>query len=109
VDPHDCHPLSQAPGGNPDEAFPQLIGGGVDELTDLVHGLGSRFSCAAPDHHESADSFDVAVASLGHAEGPSGQRGPGRCYGIERVGLSLPGPLLAVGPVDFDDDEALSM
>ncbi len=94
--------------GNPHKAFPQLIGSGVDKLTDLVDRLGSRLACAAPRHHEGADGFDIAVAGLGHPEGASGQGGPGRLNGVERIGLSLPRPLLAVGPVDFDHDEALS-
>jgi hypothetical protein len=95
--------------GTPHKAFPQLIGGGVDELADLVDGLGSRLAGAAPGHHEGADGFDVAVAGLGHSEGASAQRGPSRFYGVEGVGLPLTRPLLAVGSVDFNDDETLSV
>jgi hypothetical protein len=108
VHAQDCDPFGNAPRGNAYEAFPQLIGGGVDELADLIDGLGSRLPGAAARHHEGTDGLDVAVAALGHAEGTSGQGGPGRFYGIERIGLSLTRPLLAVGSVDFDDDEALS-
>src|SRR5664280_2604331 len=78
-----ANPAARRHGGTPTNAFPQLIGGGVDELTDLVHGLGSRFARAAPGHHEGADGFDAAVAGLGHAKGASGQRGPDRLDGIE--------------------------
>ena len=83
VHAQDCDPFGNTPRGHPYEAFPQLIGCAVDELADLVDGLGSRLSGTAPRHHEGANRFDVAVAGLGHTEGASRQSGPGRLDGIE--------------------------
>ena len=57
--------------------------------------------CAAAGHPQSADRLDPAVAGLRNAAGGAGQRGTGGGVGIQRVGLALGPPGLAVWPVDL--------
>jgi hypothetical protein len=69
----------------PGELLPQLLGGGEDQVTQLVAGLGAGFDRAGPGHPQRQDRLHQPVAALWHprrlaAEG--GQRGSHRVGGI---------------------------
>ena len=91
--------------GVPGEPGPQVIGPGHDQGPGLVDRLGPLGAGAALGDHQRADRLDGAVPALRRAAGPAGLRGPGGADGIERVGLALPAPVLAVGAVDLDDPD----
>jgi len=85
------------------EAGSQVIRAGHDQGPGLVDRLGA-FSCgAAPGDHQRTDRLDRAVPSLGRAAGPAGLGGPGSADRVQRIGLTLPAAVLAVGAVDLDN------
>src|SRR5207245_2787523 len=96
----------QVSGGVPGEPDPQVVGPGHDQGPGLVDGLGPLGAGAALGDHQRADRLDGAVPAFRRAAGPAGLRGPGGADGVERVGLALPAPVLAVGAVDLDDADA---
>jgi hypothetical protein len=84
----------------------QVIGPGQDQGPGLVDRPGA-FSCgAALGDHQRPDRLHRAVPALGRAAGPAGLRGPGGTDRIQRVGLALPAPVLAVRTVHLDDPDA---
>jgi hypothetical protein len=69
--PEEGDPFGESPRRCADEAFSQLIGGGVDQLADLVHGLGAGLPSAPTGDHQGPNGLHRAVAGLGRAEGAS--------------------------------------
>ena len=90
----------------PGEPGPQVVGSGQDQGPGLVDRPGT-FSCgAAPGDHQRADRLHGAVPALRRAAGPAGLGGPGSADRVQRVGLALPAPVLAVRAVHLDDPDA---
>ena len=65
-----------------------------------------RIAVAAHDPQR-ADRFDVTVTGLRRPGGGPVERGAGRGFGVDRVGLALPAAVLTVGSVDLDDVDAV--
>ena len=93
-------------GGETLETAPDHVGGGVAELTHLVHSAQAPFSRRALCHEQHPDGLHVAVAGLWSTRRASRQDTTGRLDGVSGVGLSLLTTHLAVGPVDLDDFDA---
>ena len=89
----------------PGEPGPQVIGPGQDQGPGLVDGLGSLGAGAALGDHQRADRLHGAIAALRRAAGPAGLGGAGGADGVQRVGLALPAPVLAVRAVHLDDPD----
>jgi hypothetical protein len=89
--------------GVPGEAGPQIIGAGQGECPGLVERLDPFGAGAAPGDHQHADRLHRAIAALRRATGPPGLGRPGGADGIQRVGLALTTPVLAVGAVHLHD------
>ncbi len=99
-------PGHQGGRGVPGEPGPQVVGPGQDQGPGLVDRPGAFSYGAPPGDHQRPDRLHGAVPALGRAAGPARLGGPGRADRIQRVGLALPAPVLAVGPVDLDDPDA---
>jgi hypothetical protein len=82
----------------PGELLPQLLGGGEDQVTQLVAGLGAGFDRAGPGHPQRPNGLGCPVAAFWHARclaAEGGQRGSHRVGG---VGLAALAAGLAVRP-----------
>jgi hypothetical protein len=86
----------------------ELFGGGEAEVAHLRDGRDASHSRGALGHHEHPDGLDGAVLGLARSRCPARQRSPGGLDGVERVGLAVIAPGLAVGPVYLDDFDAAS-
>ena len=84
----------------------ELVGCGDDQRLHLGLRLGAGGDGAATGHSQRAQCLDGTGAVLGDAGGASGLGGAGGGFGVDRVGLALLAPGLAVGPVDLDQCDA---
>jgi hypothetical protein len=86
----------------------ELFRGGEAQVAHLRDGGDARHSCGALGHHQHPDGFHGAVFGLARTLGPARQRGSGSLDGVERVGLAVITPGLAIGSVHFDDFDTAS-
>ena len=78
------------------QAAAQLLGGGVDEVADLVGDAGAVRAGRAQRDPQRPDRLDYPVVALGRGGGVSAQRGAGGGFGVDGVGLAAPAAHLAV-------------
>src|SRR6476646_2635895 len=90
------------------EPGPQVRWPGQDQGPGLVDGLGPLGAGAALGDHQRADRLHCAVAALGRAAGPAGLGSTGSADRVQRVGLALPPPVLAVRAVHLYDADTSS-
>ena len=93
---------SDEPGRDVAEPFPQLIGGGDAEMTELVEQPDAGLAPGTGSHEQHPDRFHVAVGTLGHPLGPAAQRRPSRLHGVDGVGLAVAAASLPVGAINLD-------
>src|SRR5205823_3301114 len=96
-------PGDQGSRGVRGEPGPQVIGAGQEQRPGLVDRPGAFCCGAALGNHQGADGLDRAVPAFWLSAGPPGLGGPGRADGVQRVGLALPAPVLAVRAVYLHD------
>ena len=91
--------------GDVSELFPQLIGAGETEVTDLVQAAGAGLAAGTLRDQQRPDRFDVAVRGFRDPRRPARQRGAGRFDRVDRIGLALHAADLTVGAIDLDHDQ----
>ena len=89
----------------PGEPGPQVIGAGQEQSPGLVDGPGALSGGAAPGDHQRPDRLHGTVPAFRRAAGPAGLRGPGRADRVQRIGFTLPAPVLPVRAVHLDDPD----
>jgi hypothetical protein len=87
----------------PGETDADVAGAGHHQRPGLVDRLGLLGAGGALEDHQRADCLHRAVPAPGGAGRPAGLGGPRGADGIERIGLALPAPVLAVSPVHLHD------
>ncbi len=84
------------------EAFAELVGGGDDQLEELVVGRGPSFDCSFASDAEHADRLDRPARVLGDREPLSSERLAGGCFGVDRVALAASPARVRMWLVDLE-------
>ena len=77
----------------------ERLGGGDEQVVDLVVRAGAGLGRRAARHGEHADRLDGAVSGFGHSCGVAGEHSTRRGLGVGGVGLAAPAARLAVRAV----------
>ena len=90
----------------PGEPGSQVIGSGQDQSPGLAVRPGALSGGAAPGDHQRPDRFHGTVPAFRRAAGPAGLRRPRSADRVQRIGFTLPAPVLPVGTVHLHYPDA---
>ena len=98
--------VDESAGAQPAELVFQRVGGGDDQVVDLVDRLGAGLDRRSAGDAQRPDCFHWPVAGFGSGGGVAAEGVPCRGFGVGHIGLAAAPARLAVGAVHLHHGDA---